>query len=92
VQRRFSPRTDPPEWQDKQEPPKEIMSTFFAFLAVIYGPLILTAFGRWLAKRIKGRQASKPLSPRSKHGLKRKLLPSEKWTAPDRTAGEHWRN
>jgi hypothetical protein len=60
------------------------MTIYVSVVVIIFGPLLLASFIRYLAKRVR-RNFLKPTPPP-------KRLRSERWARPDRTAGAYWRN
>ena len=59
------------------------MAIYCAVVAIIFGPLCLAAFIRTLAARCRPPLPKDPPQRR---------MPSERWAAPERTVGQHWKN
>jgi len=61
------------------------MTIYLAVFTIIFGPLLLLSFIRYLSARVR-RNFPKSLP------LPQRIARSEGWARPDRTAGVHWRN
>jgi len=67
------------------------MTICFATFAIIFGPLCLFAFVRWLSVHIRRRFATAKPAPGSTRRRPR-FLPRAEWANPERIAGRHWKN
>jgi hypothetical protein len=62
------------------------MTIYLSVVTIIFGPLLLCSFIRYLAKRVRRNvPKSPPLPPK-------RVAKSQAWARPDRSAGVHWRN
>jgi hypothetical protein len=61
------------------------MSIYLSVVVIVFGPLLLASFIRYLSARVRRNfYKSPPLPP--------KRLRSEKWALPSRTGGQYWKN
>jgi len=62
------------------------MNIYLSLVVIIFGPLLLASFIRYLSARVRRNfHKSPPLPPK-------RIAKPGAWARPEKTAGVHWRN